>query len=139
MGDLLEHDPQVLPGDTQVLGHDLGGPRRIIRYVTVGGNWDCSGDIPVAPIRSVVAENNSQVRNCYERRLKVKNTLQGSVTVSLRVGNTGNVTATQVGGSLNDNETFSCIRSLADHWHFPNPSGGACAVVRVPFNLTPRN
>ena len=118
---------------------DMGGPHKIIRYVYVGGNWDCSGDIPVAAIRSVVADNNSQVRNCYERRLKVKNTLQGSVTVSLRVGGTGAVTATQVGGSLNDNETFACIRSLADHWHFPNPSGGACAVVRVPFNLTPRN
>jgi hypothetical protein len=118
---------------------DLGGPHKIIRYVYVGGNWDCSGDIPVASIRQVVQDNNAQVRNCYERRLKVKNTLQGSVTVSLRVGNNGAVTATNVGGSLNDNETFTCIRSLADHWHFPAPTGGGCAVVRVPFNLTPRN
>lgn len=118
---------------------DLGGPRRVIRYVYVGGNWDCSGDIPVQSIQQVVAENNSQVRTCYERRLKVKNTMQGNVTVSIRVGNNGAVTAAQVGGSLNDNETFTCIRNLADHWHFPPPTGGACAVVRVPFTLRPQS
>jgi len=60
------------------------------------------------------------------------------VNVRVRVGATGSVSAVQVGGSLHDSEVFSCVRNLADHWSFPAPSGGRCAVIAAPFNLTPR-
>ena len=89
--------------------------------------------------RSVMAEAGRQVRNCYERQLKSNNTLQGTLTLSVKVGANGSVAATQVGGSLRDNEVFACVRNVAQSLHFAAPVGGACAVVQQPFNLTPRN
>ena len=116
---------------------DAGGPR--IRYITryVAGDWECSGDIPQATVRSTLAEYKTQMRNCYERRLKVNNTLQGSVSLSLKVSASGSVVGVQVGGSLRDNDVFSCVRTIAQSMRFPAPTGGACAVVRVPYNFTP--
>src|SRR5690349_10213996 len=67
--DLFIPEPEVDAGPLT----DAGGPR--IRYVTRyeggggGGNWNCSGDIPVAAVQSTIAENRLQFRNCYERRL----------------------------------------------------------------------
>lgn len=106
-----------------------GGPR--------AGDWECSGDLPSA--LKVINANRTQVRSCYERRLKVNNVLQGDLTLRLKVGNNGHVAATQVGGSLGDKETFECVKKLASTWSFDVPEGGACAVVQVPFRFSPKN
>ncbi len=115
-------------------------PRRRIVYVDrpSRGAWNCSGSIPVSAVRRVVAEQRRQVRNCYERALKRDSTLQGSVNVRVKVGSSGRVEGVRVSGSLRDREVFSCVRTLANQWSFPNPEGG-CAVVAAPFSLSPRN
>ena len=117
---------------------DLGprAKRIVYRYVG-GGGWDCSGEISDAP--AVMLEAKRQVRNCYERQLKTKNTLQGTLILSMKVGANGSVQAIQVGGTLRDNEVFACVRNVAQSLHFTVPVGGACAVVQQPFNLTPAN
>ncbi len=117
---------------------DAGPPKRRIIYRYVRSDWDCDGNIPAAQAQHILAENRPQVRTCYEKRLKVNNTLQGNVSVMLRVDQNGKVSGVQVGGSLHDAEVFSCIRHLADTWTFPPPTGGRCAVVSAPFHLTPR-
>ena len=91
---------------------DAGKPapqkkRIIIREVW--GEWDCSGDLPIAKVNQILAENREQVRNCYERRLKVNNTLEGNLNLRLKVDASGTVAATAVGGSLGDNDVFSCV------------------------------
>src|SRR5438552_2243862 len=91
---------------------------------TVGhraGEWECSGDLP-NPLK-VINENRAQVRSCYERRLKINNVLQGDLTLRLRVGTNGRVTATAVGGSLHDEAVYACVRNLASTWSFSVPSG----------------
>ena len=114
------------------------GPRRIIKYVDApGGNWDCAGNIEASKIQAFVGEHRTDVRACYERKLKQNTNLQGSVNVMLKVGNNGSIAASQVSGSLKDNDVFSCVRSVVERWHLPAPEGGQCAVVRVPFNFTP--
>ncbi|MCC6875551.1 MAG: energy transducer TonB [Sandaracinaceae bacterium] len=120
---------------------DAGGPR--IRYVTRyvgggGGSFNCSGNLDQARAAAIVAEHNLQFRNCYERRLKVNNQLEGRVSVTMRVARSGEVDAVQVGGSLGDPEVFSCIRTVARRIRFATPQGGSCAVVSVPFNFTPQ-
>ncbi|MCS6798183.1 MAG: AgmX/PglI C-terminal domain-containing protein [Myxococcota bacterium] len=113
---------------------------RCTRFVTryVAGDWECSGNIPQAQAAAVVNEYRRQVRNCYERRLKVNHRLQGNLTLRMKVNSSGNVEATSVGGSLGDPEVFACIRQLASTWRFPAPQGGNCAVVSAPFNFTPQ-
>lgn len=103
------------------------------------GDWDCSGELPMPAITKIMRENQSQIRNCYERRLKVNNVLQGDLNLKVKVGANGSVVASGVSGTLRDNEVFSCVRAIADKWSFPVPDGGACAVVQVPFRFTPKN
>jgi len=140
------HPPPAFAPDIEIPEEqpDTGVPdaapvRHRIVYVDRRDSWDCSGNIPVAAVRTVISQERRQVRNCYERRLKVNNTLQGNVNVRVRVSANGSVSAVQVGGSLHDRDVFSCVRSLANHWSFPAPSGGRCAVIAAPFSLTPRH
>jgi hypothetical protein len=86
----------------------------------------------------VVNDNHAQIRACYERRLKVNNVLQGDIQLRLKIGPSGRVVASALGGSLRDQEVFSCVRALAQSWTFAVPSGGSCAVVQVPFHFTPK-
>jgi hypothetical protein len=138
----LVDEDLVIPDPVPDAGPRIdGGPR--IRYVTRfvgggggGGNWSCSGDINRQRAAAVLAENRLQFRNCYERRLKANNTLEGTVNVSMRVSRTGAVDAVSVGGTLRDGETLSCVRRIAQRIRFPAPTGGACAVVSAPFNFS---
>jgi outer membrane biosynthesis protein TonB len=98
--------------------------------------WDCSGDLPNA--LKVINDNRAQIRSCYERRLKINNVLQGDLRLKLKVGANGRVEATAVAGSIHDEDVFACVRNLAGTWTFPVPSGGACAVVQVPFQFSPK-
>lgn len=117
---------------------DLGPPtKRIIYRYVGGGGWDCSGEVTDGP--AVMQQAQRQVRNCYERVLKSNNTLRGTVVVSLKVGGQGTVQAVQIGGTLRDNDVFSCVRNVMQSLRFTVPAGGACAVVQQPFNLTPQH
>jgi hypothetical protein len=100
------------------------------------GDWECSGDLPSA--LKVINDNRAQIRSCYERRLKINNVLQGDLKLRLKVGSGGKVVATSVNGSLHDEQVFACVRNLAASWTFTVPSGGACAVVQVPFQFSPK-
>lgn len=119
---------------------DAGGPR--IRYVTRyagggGGRWNCRGEVNASAAQRALSQHALQFRNCYERRLKVNNTLEGNVRVDMRVGGNGRVSAVRTGGSLRDPQVLSCVRTIAQRITFPNPTGG-CATVSAPFTFTPR-
>lgn len=128
-----------MPEEEPDSGPPIDAGRRVrIVYRYVGGNWDCSGEIPRERAQTVIAGYRRQIRNCYERVLKVHNTLQGNMTLHVKVGQGGRVVATQVGGSLGDNNVFTCVRTVASTMQFPAPTGGNCAVVSAPFSFTPR-
>ncbi|MFW5876172.1 MAG: AgmX/PglI C-terminal domain-containing protein [Myxococcota bacterium] len=97
----------------------------------------CDGEIDQAKIQAFIQKQRPQVRNCYERRLKVNNVLQGRVEVEVRVKANGAVETVRVGGSLGDAEVYGCVRQLAQDWQLPPLSEGSCAVMKIPFNLTP--
>ena len=98
----------------------------------------CAGTIDQRRLAGVIATYRPQVRACYERGLKANNLLQGTLNVRLKVQPNGSVTNVRLGGSLRDNDVFSCVRRVASNWRFPNPEGG-CAEISQPFRLTPRN
>ena len=110
-------------------------PKTVVREQR--DEWDCSGDLARSALQSVIDSNRAQVRNCYERRLKVNNVLQGDLKLKIKVGTNGQIAAASVAGSLKDNEVFGCVRALAQNWKFPPPTGG-CAVVQVPFQFAPK-
>lgn len=102
-------------------------------------SWECSGDLDRGALQKVVREHRQQVRTCYERRLKVNNLLQGDVSLKIKVGANGKVSAVAASGSLNDSEVLSCMKRQAQSWRFSVPTGGNCAVIAVPFQFSPKN
>ena len=104
----------------------------------VRDEWDCDGDLSRQSLQAVIDKNRAQVRNCYEKRLKVNNVLQGDLKLKLKIGANGQVAALAVSGSLHDNEVFGCVRSVAQRWSFAPPTEGKCAVVQVPFQFSPK-
>jgi hypothetical protein len=101
-------------------------------------DWDCDGDLSRESLQAVIDKNRAQVRNCYEKRLKVNNVLQGDLKLKLKIGSNGQVAALAVNGTLHDNEVFGCVRSVAQRWSFKPPTDGKCAVVQVPFQFAPK-
>ncbi|MCB9707591.1 MAG: AgmX/PglI C-terminal domain-containing protein [Myxococcales bacterium] len=105
---------------------------------SVDKSWDCAGELDRAKAAEIMQDNRRIVRVCYERRLKVDNTLQGTTQLTLRIGPTGRVTGVKVEGTPKDAIFRSCVKSAAQSWEFPKPKNGDCAVLGQPFNLTPR-
>lgn len=97
----------------------------------------CDGVIEAKDARAVIAKEKQRVRTCYEKRLRVDNTLQGLLQVTLTIAANGKVSKVGMGGSLRDRQVQSCVRELAKGWRFTKPKDGNCAVVVAPFSLTP--
>ncbi len=133
---VFEEVPDAEADAEMGMGEDASQKTKIVRVVH--DSWDCGGEIPEAALRTVINSNYTQVRNCYERRLKMNNMLTGRVNLTMKVNATGAVVDSRVGGSLRDEDVRQCVRRLSTTWRFPPPSGGNCAVIGAPFNFTPR-
>ena len=82
-------------------------------------------------IESMVRRRASQIRGCYERRLKRDPSLAGTVSLRLRVGEAGQVSRVTVEEStLPDPLVGECLRREAAGWSF---SVGRNATVVYPF------
>jgi hypothetical protein len=95
-------------------------------------------DAPSEPVEigDMVRRRASQIRSCYERRLKVDHTLEGAVSLRLHVGDTGRVTQTKVEEStLADPLVGECLRHEAATWRF---DAGRNATVVYPFVFRPQ-
>jgi hypothetical protein len=82
-------------------------------------------------IESMVRQRGTQIRACYERRLKRDPSLAGAVSLKLRVGGAGQVTRVDVEEStLPDPLVAECLRREAAGWSF---AVGRNATVVYPF------
>ncbi|MDB4970344.1 MAG: hypothetical protein JWN44_6033 [Myxococcales bacterium] len=82
-------------------------------------------------IESMVRRRASQIRACYERRLKRDPSLAGTVSLRLRVGDAGQVSRVSVDEStMPDPMVGECLRREAAGWSF---SVGRNATVVYPF------
>jgi outer membrane biosynthesis protein TonB len=132
--ELEEPEPEPEPEperEPEVTKKPSGGAR--------AGEWDCTADLDPKAASAVIAQHRAQVRTCYERRLKVNNILQGDLQLKIKVSASGKVVASNVSGSLRDSDVFECVRRVAASWQFPSPTGGNCAVMRVPFSFSPKS
>ena len=89
-----------------------------------------SDSVPVE-IESMVRRRATQIRACYERRLKRDPSLAGTVSLRLRVGEAGQVSRVTVEEStLPDPLVAECLRREAAGWSF---TVGRNATVVYPF------
>lgn len=100
---------------------------------SVGGANVAGGKVTNAS--QVVARMRAGFRACYTRGLANNPDIQGRVTLTLRVGPGGEVTAVSAASSGNlPSDVVSCIKSRASAGRFAPPEGGAAAIT-VPVVL----
>ena len=107
-----------------------------------GVRRDAGVDVPVLPptrgridpagAQRVLATRATEVRGCYERALARDATLQGELTVRLRVEADGRVSQTALSGDDALRGAGRCMEQALRGLVFPAPRGGA-ATVTVPY------
>lgn len=94
----------------------------------------CNGTL-AAQGRSALAAKGGQARGCYNRALRNNATLEGKMTVNVKISPTGSVCSASVSGdTLNDPSVTTCVTQMFRAGKFPAPSGG-CVDTAVPLNF----
>lgn len=103
---------------------------------------DAGADVPALPptrgriepreAQRVLGTRATEVRGCYERALARDATLQGELTVRLRVEADGRVSQTALSGDDALRGAGRCMEAVLRQLVFPAPTGGA-ATVTVPY------
>lgn len=97
------------------------------------------GVIDPKAVNAYIKAHFSQVKGCYERRLKVKPFLQGKVDLNIAISASGKVTGVKVNSdTVRDAAMLSCVKSTVRGWRFPKPEGGRVVIAKT-FNFKKRN
>jgi hypothetical protein len=97
----------------------------------------CTGTAPSA-LTSALSGRAAQSRSCYEKALSSNATLEGTLTVGVKVGPGGQVcSARVVADGLHDPGVANCVVNRFLSSSFPAPQGG-CAEVNVPLRFMPK-
>jgi TonB family protein len=133
---LAEPPPPPPPIDEPVAAIDAG-PTRMATSYSPGQVAKCGGAINNA-LSSAVSARAGAARPCYERALRVNASLQGKLTVSVRVDPQGNVCSASISqDAVHSPEVSNCVTGMFRSAKFPPPTGG-CMDVNIPLNFTPR-
>jgi hypothetical protein len=98
---------------------------------------EVEGDLSPDVIKDVMRKNLRAMKDCYERQLKRFPTLQGKITISFEIVDSGKVQGVDiVEDTVRNSEVKSCILGRARFWRFPRPQGGS-VFVSFPLVFTP--
>jgi len=96
-----------------------------------GGGGERLGTIDAAAVNAYVKEHFSEVRACYERRLKMNPLLEGDLDLNISIASTGKVTGIGVNNdTVRDADMLDCVRRTIRGWSFPKPTGGRAVVAK---------
>jgi hypothetical protein len=99
---------------------------------------ECEGRV-TGPLTSALHAKGGQARGCYERALRQNSTLEGKVSVQVRVSSDGQVCGAAVtADTIRDPGVTSCILQLFRSGRFPRPTEG-CVDVNVPMSFVPKS
>lgn len=97
----------------------------------------CNGTT-VPALESALQFRVRQAQRCYSKALEQDSTLQGKMTVAVRVGANGQAcSASIVSSELDSAQVKACVSSAFRGASFPAPKGG-CVDVNIPVNFVQR-
>lgn len=97
----------------------------------------CEGSATAA-LTSALSGRAAQSRSCYEKALSTNATLEGTLTVGVKVGPGGAVCGARVvADGLHDPGVSNCVVNRFMTSTFPSPQGG-CVEVNVPLRFMPK-
>lgn len=114
-------------------GVGLGGKGSVA--IDAGGSEEVfDGSIDREAVRRVIRSILSQIKSCYERRLRANSALEGKVVIRFVIEEQGRVRKAETKNStLNDREVEACVASRIREQRFPDPPAGTIAEVDYPF------
>lgn len=102
--------------------------------IRIGGSLGAMsgpGKIDASTVESVFRRRKSAIQMCYERALKVNQSVEGKVSIRFTIGAAGTVTdISVVENSTGDSGIGSCIAEKVRSWPFPQPEGELVIVTR---------
>ncbi|HUT79247.1 MAG TPA: AgmX/PglI C-terminal domain-containing protein, partial [Polyangia bacterium] len=89
------------------------------------GSGGKQGTIDAAETNKFINAHFSQVRSCYERRLKNNPLLEGNLDLKIRLTPKGRVGSIAVNSdTVRDGEMLDCVMRTIRGWQFPAPVDG---------------
>jgi hypothetical protein len=103
-----------------------------------GSGVGIDGGLDRHVIQATIAKYLSQVRACYEDRLRINPGLEGALNMDFEIGPSGKLNFSKVkSSSVGDPAVGSCVATKMMGWEFPKPRGGVNVKVNYPFALRP--
>jgi hypothetical protein len=123
--------------DSAVKEEPKPGVKRFSGTATPSCNGECAGEATAA-LRSALRAKAGQAQGCYERALRQNSTLQGRLSLGVRVGPAGQVcSASVLSNGLGDPGIAGCVLQMFRSGSFPPPEKG-CVDTQVPLNFQPK-
>jgi len=88
-------------------------------------------------IRDYIVENSGPIRECYEKRLAERPTLQGKLIARFDIGPAGKVIGATADG-IADRELILCVVTAVRKFEFEKPLSGGKIRIAYPFKFEPR-
>lgn len=129
--------PPPPPAEADSAKPDEKGPKKAVASGAGPCSKVCEGT-PTAALQSALSGRAGQSRSCYEKALSSNATLEGTLTVGVKVGPGGQVCGARiVSDGLHDPGVSNCVVARFMSSTFPAPQGG-CAEVNVPLRFMPK-
>lgn len=88
-------------------------------------------------IRDHIVDNSGPIRECYEKRLVDRPTLQGKLVARFDIGPSGKVIGASADG-IADRELILCVVTAVRKFEFEKPRSGGKLRIAYPFKFEPR-
>ena len=126
--------PALRPDELATLGADVLNPtaRKVSGSTNIGGAGVAGGK--VANAASVVARMKGRFRACFNAGLETDPTMQGSATLTAKIGPGGEVLAVGGGASGGLSKIVPCLKAVVRGGAFSPPEGGS-AVISIPITF----
>ena len=115
-----------------------GGPQMIVDDEQQGA--EVPPPAPTGDERRIIGEyirnHTPEIRECYEKRLRERRTLQGKLIARFDVGPNGRVIGASVEG-IADRELSLCVVKVIRGWEFEKPRSSVKLRVAYPWVFTP--
>src|SRR5438309_3404263 len=87
-------------------------------------------------IGDYIRDNSGPIRECYEKRLQERPTLQGKLVARFDIGPSGRVIGATAEG-MGDRELALCVVKVVRGWEFEKPQSGGKLRIGYPWVFTP--
>jgi outer membrane biosynthesis protein TonB len=88
-------------------------------------------------IADYIRDNSGPIRECYEKRLQERPTLQGKLVARFDIGPSGRVIGATADG-IADRELIACVLTAVRKFEFDKPHSGGKLRIAYPFKFEPR-